>query len=374
MKKILVLGAGLVGSAIIKDLSKSYTVLAADSDQGKLDHLENFPNIRTVSADLTDPGLFMPLAQEADLVVGALPGYLGYDSVRLCIEAGKNMVDISFFPEDPFTLDQFAREKGVTIVPDCGVAPGISNLILGHLNARMKIDRFRCLVGGLPVIRRWPWQYKAVFSPVDVLQEYIRPARFVENGQLVIKEALSDSELVEFEHIGTLEAFNSDGLRSLIKTMEIPNMIEKTLRYPGTPELLRILRYTGFLGEAPVSVGDHEVRPIDMTASLLFPHWKLLPDEPEFTIMQIDIRGFSDNRETRLRYELLDYRDPGTGISSMSRTTGYACTAVATLLANGKLSQPGINPTELIGCNEAHYNFIMSYLEERGIHFTVSVF
>src|SRR5690606_27700002 len=104
-------------------------------------------------------------------VVGAVPGFMGFQTARTVIEAGKNMVDISFFPEDPFDLDQLAHEKKVTIVVDCGVAPGMGNIILGYHHAQMKVSRYECLVGGLPVTREWPWEYKAVFSPIDVIEE-----------------------------------------------------------------------------------------------------------------------------------------------------------------------------------------------------------
>ena len=124
---------------------------------------------------------------------------------------------------------------------DCGVAPGMGNIIFGHHDKSMKITDYECLVGGLPEKREWPYEYQAVFSPIDVIEEYIRPARYVQHSQLITKEALSDTELIEFDEIGTLESWNSDGLRTLIKTMShVPNMIEKTLRYPGCVEYLKV--------------------------------------------------------------------------------------------------------------------------------------
>src|SRR5690606_17875129 len=152
-------------------------------------------------------------------VVGAVPGFMGFGVAQAVVQAGKNMVDISFFPEDPFLLDEEARREQVTLVTDCGVAPGMGNILLGYHNKQMKVLRYECLVGGLPVARTWPWEYKAVFSPIDVIEEYVRPARYVQNGAIVVREALSDPELIDFEGIGTLESWNSDGLRTLIQTM-----------------------------------------------------------------------------------------------------------------------------------------------------------
>src|SRR6185503_12264879 len=150
-----------------------------------------------------------------------------------------DVVDISFFPEDALLLDKLAKQKEVTAITDCGVAPGLSNLIIGRYNEEMKIDSFECYVGGLPKERIPPFQYKAPFSPVDVIQEYIRPARLVENGKLVIKPAMSDKEILHFDEAGDLEGFNTDGLRSLVTTMKhIPDMKEKTLRYPGHIDLI----------------------------------------------------------------------------------------------------------------------------------------
>ena len=199
---------------------------------------------------------------------------------------------------------------------DCGVAPGMGNIILGYHNERMKIDDYECLVGGLPVQREWPYEYKAVFSPIDVIEEYTRPARYVVNGQEVIKEALSDTELIQFDGVGTLESWNSDGLRSLIKTMDIPNMIEKTLRYPGCVEYLKVLRATGFFSEDPVEVNGTAIRPIDLTAKLLFPIWKLKPGEEDYTAMRIKMKG--EGKE--LTYTLLDRFDKTSDTISMARS------------------------------------------------------
>jgi saccharopine dehydrogenase-like NADP-dependent oxidoreductase len=283
------------------------------------------------------------------------------------------MVDISFFPEDPFQLDDLAKKKNVTIITDCGVAPGMGNIILGYHRARMNIHSYECLVGGLPLVREWPYQYKAVFSPIDVIEEYLRPARYVQNGSVVVKEALSDPELVHFEGVGTLESWNSDGLRTLIKTMpDIPNMIEKTLRYPGSIEYLRVLRETGFFSYEPMDIRGTTVRPIDITAKLLFPIWKLKQGEEEFTAMRIQISGEEDKVSTRYRYDLLDRTDKKTNTLSMARTTGYTCTAAARLVLGAKFSRTGICPPEYLGEEEQHFQFIVEHLRARGVNYTVS--
>ncbi|MFN2110140.1 MAG: saccharopine dehydrogenase family protein, partial [Anaerolineae bacterium] len=268
---ITVLGAGLVGSAIIKDLAQEadFRVRVVDVNSTALDALLGKLPVRGVCADVRESGCVAEVTADADLVVCAVPGFMGFETLRRIIDAGKNVVDISFFPEDAFLLDDLAKAQGVTAVVDCGVAPGLSNIIAGYVSSQLeRVERFVCYVGGLPVIRHWPYEYKAVFSPIDVLEEYTRPARFVEYGQEVIRPALSDAELLDFPGVGTLEAFNTDGLRTLRRTLDAPFMKEKTLRYPGHINLMRVFRESGFFDAEPLDVGGVAIRPIDLTSKL----------------------------------------------------------------------------------------------------------
>ncbi|MFZ1806776.1 MAG: saccharopine dehydrogenase C-terminal domain-containing protein [Cyclobacteriaceae bacterium] len=370
-KKIIVLGSGLVGKAMALDLANDFNVTATDLNLEALNSFKN-SNVKTLQLDFSKIDDLKKVIEPFDLVVGAVPGFMGFQTVKAVIESGKNMVDISFFPEDPFLLDDLAKKNNVTIVTDCGVAPGMGNIILGYHNQRMKIEKYECLVGGLPVVREWPYEYKAVFSPIDVIEEYIRPARYVQNSAVVIKEALSDPENVHFDGVGTLESWNSDGLRSLIKTMpNIPNMIEKTLRYPGCVEYLRVLRDTGFFSYDPVDVGGQKVRPIDVTSKLLFPKWKLKPGEEEFTVMRIIIEGTENGQSKKYQYYLLDRTEKETGILSMARTTGYTCTGAVNLVIDGSFNRKGINPPEYLGEQEDHFQFMLQYLKDRGVHYNV---
>jgi saccharopine dehydrogenase-like NADP-dependent oxidoreductase len=372
MQKIIVLGAGLVGKAMAIDLATKFDVTSADVNEEALAALKHH-NIKIQRLDFSDLKLLVQTIRSFDLVIGAVPGFMGFQTVKAVIEAGKNMVDISFFPEDPFLLDDLAKQHNVTVVTDCGVAPGMGNIILGYHNKRMTVKSYECLVGGLPVVREWPYEYKAVFSPIDVIEEYVRPARYVQSGEIVTKEALSDSELIKFEGVGTLESWNSDGLRSLIKTMpNIPNMIEKTLRYPGNIEYLRVLRESGFFSYEEIEVKGQTVRPIDLTAKLLFPKWKLKPGEEEFTVMRIRIQGDENGSRKSYEYNLLDRTDKTTGTLSMARTTGYTCTAAASLVADGRFTRKGICPPEYLGEDESHFTFIRHYLKERNVNYQVT--
>lgn len=373
MKKIAVLGAGLVGKAMAMDLAHEFDVTSIDINETALKLLEQ-KNIKTQLADFSSHSQLTALLQPFDIVVGAVPGFLGLQTAGTVIGAGKNMVDISFFPEDPFQLDELAKKKNVTIVTDCGVAPGMGNIILGYHNKRMNIDTYECFVGGLPLVREWPYEYKAVFSPIDVIEEYIRPARYVQNGEIIIKAALSDPELIHFDGVGTLESWNSDGLRTLIKTMPgIPNMIEKTLRYPGCIEYIRVLRESGFFSYEELEINGVKIRPIDITAKLLFPKWKLKPGEEEFTVMRIRIQGEEDGKPKTYQYNLLDRTSRETDTLSMARTTGYTCTAAVNLVLDGKFSRKGICPPEYLGEEESNFQFLLDYLKTRNIVYNIQI-
>ncbi len=374
--RIIVLGAGLVGGAMVKDLAsdRDFEITVVDADQVNLDKLKDESNVKRIKADLSDHLTLTKLVSDSDLVIGSLPGFMGFSALKTVIECGKDIVDISFFPEDALELDRLAKEKKVTAVVDCGVAPGCSNLILGYMSSVLdETESFACYVGGLPRVRSWPYEYKAPFSPADVLEEYTRPSRLVENGKIVTKSALSEVELLDFPEVGTLEAFNTDGLRSLMFTMKVPNMKEKTMRFPGHSEKMRMLRETGFFNQESISVSGVKVRPLDLTSKLLFSKWKLNEGEEEFTVMRIMVEGKKEGKRKRYQFDLLDRYDPKTKVSSMARTTGYTCTTVARLLARNKFSHIGICPPEFLGMEHEIYRLIMEGLKEKNIYFKEKV-
>ena len=197
MKNIIVLGAGMVGSAIAIDLSKKYNVSLTDFNQDALmKAYQKSSNLKTFLLDVTNKSILQKTIKDFDLVVCAVPGFLGFETLKSIIEAENDVVDISFFSENSLELDALAKEKNITAIVDCGVAPGMDNIILGYYNEKMKLTDFECLVGGLHKVKKWPFCYKAPFSPVDVIDEYTRPSRYIENGEMITREALSDCEFV----------------------------------------------------------------------------------------------------------------------------------------------------------------------------------
>ena len=368
MSKILVIGAGYVGKAIAIDLAKKYEVTSGDIDAGALQVLSDKYQIKTKILDVKRSESFNEAIKQFDIVISAVPGHLGLRTMNQVIKEGKNLVDISFMPEDAMRLDELAKANDVAVIMDCGVAPGLPNFIIGYYNELMKIDKVEYYVGGLPKVRTGPFEYKATFSPIDVIEEYIRPARFIENGKPFSKPAMSDPELIEFEKAGTLEAFNTDGLRSLLFTMnQIPDMREKTLRYPGHIKLVKAFMDSGFFSSKPVIINDVSVKPLDLTLKLLFDNWKLNEDDEEFTVLRVKISGTENGIGKEIIYDLYDEYDYASKTSSMARTTGYTASAAADMLLNNLFSEKGVFPPEHVGKYGNCFNHVLDYLKERNI-------
>ncbi len=368
--KVIVLGAGLVGNVIARDFAENIDndVSLVDVNQDTLDGITANYNIHGICADLSNPNVIKEIIAEYDIVIGALPGFMGFQAVKAVIEAGKNIVDISFFEEDPFELDELAKEKGVTAVIDAGVAPGLSNIILGHVDSVLdETQDFLCYVGGLPIIRDWPFEYKAPFSPIDVLEEYTRLARYVENSEIVVKQALSEPELLEFAGVGTLETFNTDGLRTLLRTMNIQFMKEKTLRYPGHIEKMKMLRQTGFFDKKTIKINGKEIRPLDLTSKLLFDKWKMEEEDEDLTVMKVTVEGIKEEKKLRYSYYMLDKYDKEKKVISMARTTGYTCTAIVKQIIEGVYDKKGIIPPEYLGKHLETYTAIIEELAKRNV-------
>ncbi|HNS04956.1 MAG TPA: saccharopine dehydrogenase C-terminal domain-containing protein [Candidatus Saccharicenans sp.] len=367
--KIIVLGAGLVGKAIALDLASEpeFSLTSVDLRPEALAELAS-AGIKVISQDISQPEATKDLVRDYDLVINAVPGYLGFQSLKACLEAGRKVVDISFFPENPFELESLAKKQKLTAVVDCGVAPGLSNMLAGYgLSQLDKAFSVTIYVGGLPVVRKWPFEYQTVFSPTDVIEEYLRPARCLENGQLIIKPALSEPEFLEFEKLGTLEAFITDGLRTMIETLNVPEMVEKTLRYPGHREKMLALRQAGFFAEQPVEIAGQKVRPVDLTAKILFPRLNTKAGEEDLTILRVIINGEKDGYPLRLTYDLFDRFDRKSETHSMARTTGYTATAVARAVAQGLIKKTGIIAPEFFGLEPEVFNFIRRELLNREI-------
>lgn len=363
----------MVGNTIAADLARreDLEVTVSDVRPAALERVRgNIPNAKTVEADLGNPSRVTELAKDYDVVCGALPSALGLQTLRAVIEAGKPYSDISFMPEDARELDALAKSKGVTAVVDIGVAPGMSNILCGFAAKELEpCESLEIYVGGLPVVRTWPYEYKAPFAPFDVIEEYTRPSRIVENGKIVVKPALSEPELMDFPGVGTLEVFNTDGLRSLAYTLKVPNMKEKTMRYPGHIALMRAFRETGLFSMEPIDVKGQKVVPREVTAALLFPKWQFADGEADLTVMRVIATGKKDGKSVKLTWDLYDLYDPLTKTRSMSRVTGFPSAIVAGWLASGEYQNPGVHPPEVLGADGKLVEKMFAELEKRGVKY-----
>lgn len=375
-KSVLVLGAGLVGLPIARDLvkNKEFKVSIADLSQERLALAEDC-GIQTLNRNLKDFDPTEDWCNQHDYYVNAVPGSIGYSALEKLISLGKPIVDIAFYPENPLVLNDLALQSGSCVICDMGVAPGMSHLLSGYASSQLdKTTSILIYVGGLPAVRTQPWEYKAVFSPADVIEEYTRPARLIEYGRMVEKPALSDIEQLQFEGIGTLEAFNSDGLRSLITTLKADFMAEKTLRYPGHAEKVKLLRDSGFLDDNALNNKSGSLSPLKFTQQILFKNWQLQAGEVDFTVMRIQVEGFHAKKgKLRYTYELFDQYDTETETHSMARTTGYAATAALRLIDAGLHTKPGIHFPEEVGHDEAAVKYMLERLAERSVYYEESI-
>jgi len=351
------------------DLCKdnSNEVVSVDQNRKVLEELARAYPIQIRVEDLSTVEGVTRAVKDADIVIGSVPYSIGYSMLESVIRAGKDIVDISYFPQDPFGLDELAKSHGVTAVVDCGVVPGMANIILGNHSRTMKLNRYECYVGGVPKSRNAPLGYKSPFPVLEVLEEYAESGSMIENGKLVVKPMLSETMTIDFDKVGTLACLNSDGLRTLISTMDIQDMFEKTLRYPEHVEKMRILRDTGFLSTTPIQMNGNSIRPIDVTASLLSPLWKYESGEADITVMRLIISGEEKRKVVSYTYDMYDEYDLDSDTLSMARTTGYTCTAVTQLILDGAFSPKGIIPPEFIGRIEGCWDRVKLYLEDRGV-------
>jgi saccharopine dehydrogenase-like NADP-dependent oxidoreductase len=372
--KVLVLGCGNIGSVATEDLAKTFSpiqVVVADKNEARAREVAKKTgkdNVSWIQLDATDNSKLVNALKDCDLIMGFLPGKLGYRLTKACIEAGKDLVDVSYMSENPLALTDNAEKARVTIVPDCGLAPGISNILVGHAVAKLdKVQAVHIMVGGLPEKRVPPLGYVITWSPENLIDEYVRKARIVKEGKIIEVEALSGLEEVEFPEIGKLEAFYTDGLRTLPQTItDACDMWEKTLRYPGHAEKIKLLKTLGFFEEKQIDVDSVSISPRKLTVKLLEQKLRK-PEVKDVVALKVEVSGVKNGKKTRYTYHLLDYYDEKRGITAMARTTAYSASIIAQLILKKALREKGVVPTEKIGMNDALFRLFLDGLEKRGV-------
>ena len=377
--KILVVGCGKVGSEIARDLAGSREVdalIAMDASSQNLKLLrKRVPKkLQTVKLSISQKARFHDILEKVDLVCGALPGRLGFDLMAETVKAGKDTVDISYTPRDAFLLHRKATEVGCRVVPQCGVAPGFTNMCVGDASRKLdKMTSVAIFVGGLPEKPEPPLNYRIVFSLEDVVNEYSRPAQVIEAGKQKKVEALSGRGLTSFPGVGKLEYFLTDGLGSLPRSYpKTRDMHEFTLRYPGHADMMQTLRVLGFFERKLVRVGGVVVEPLHLSIELL--RGAMSKGSPEdFLALRVDVKGMSSGKRIRLRYQLLDHYDRKSGVSAMARTTAYPCTSVALLMGRGEIKETGIVTPEKIAQDPRLFRYVLARLAERGVRMKMAM-
>jgi saccharopine dehydrogenase-like NADP-dependent oxidoreductase len=372
--KVLILGCGNIGSVAAEDLAKSLSsiqVVVADKNETRAKEVAERigkDNVSWIQLDATNHSKLANALKYFDLVMGFLPGKFGYCLAGACIDVGKDLVDVSFMSENPLTLTENAIKANVTIVPDCGLAPGISNILVGHAASELdKVQAVHIMVGGLPEKPVPPLDYVITWSPENLIDEYMRKARIVKEGKIVEVEALSGLEEVEFPGLGRLEAFYTDGLRTLPQTItDAYDMWEKTLRYPGHAEKIKLLRTLGFFEEEQIDVDGVSVSPRKLTVKLLEQKLRK-PEVKDIVALKVEVSGVKNGRQTCYVYHLLDYYDKKLGMTAMARTTAYSASIIAQFILKKAVREKGVVPMEKIGMDDALFRLFLDELEKRGI-------
>ena len=256
--KILSIGCGYIGSVLAEELVNSLDfeeLVICDTTKEKIEvTAKNLgEKVIPLQLDISNYSNLLGIMDDFDLVIGLSPGRLGFNVMKACVEKKKNLIDLSFMAEDPFVFQETAVKAGVTIIPDCGVAPGLSNMLIGKAASQLdEVEDAIIYVGGLPQNPKPPLDYKVTWCVEDLFEEYTRNAKIVRNGKTVEVEALQGFEEVEFEGFGKLEGFFTDSVRTLHHTIKAKNMWEKTLRYPGHVRKIELLRELGLLSKKPL--------------------------------------------------------------------------------------------------------------------------
>ena len=373
--RMLVLGAGLQGSACAYDLLRNPEVTEVRLADINISNLPAFlaplsgKRLIPTPLDVRDSKATLALMRESDAVMSAIPYYFNGAMAKLAVEAGTNFCDLGGNTEivvEQRTLDAKAKEKDVSVIPDCGLAPGMVN-ILGEYGIEQldEVDSLRIYVGGLPQRPEPPLNYQIVYSLEGVLDYYTTLSWVLRDGKRTQVKALSELEPVEFpEPVGTLEAFHTaGGLSTMADRYEgkIPTMEYKTLRYPGHAHIMEAIRELGLLGLEPVDVKGVKVAPRDVFVATAGPRLTK-PEGRDLVALRVIVEGKKDGKSKKVGWELIDYFDEANGISSMERTTGYSLSITGQMQARGEVKKGVHTPDECIPAKK----YIES-LAERGI-------
>src|SRR6266542_1643998 len=360
--RMLVLGAGLQGSACAYDLLQNPEVTEVrlgDIHTGNLpDFLALYSGNRLIPTplDVRDRSAVGALMREADAVMSGIPYYFNLDLATQAVNAGAHFRELGGNTElvlEQKKLDTGASAKGLSIIPDCGLAPGMVN-ILAELGIRQldSVDEVRIFVGGLPQDPEPPLNYQIVYSLEGVLDYYTTLSWIIRNGVRTQVKALSEREFVLFPApVGELEAFHTAGGLSTMAFRndgKIPSMEYTTLRYPGHAAIMEAIRDLGLLDQEPVEVKGGRVAPRDVAIATMGPRLTK-PGAVDLVALRVTVRGTKSGRPQQVGWEMVDFFDEAHGISAMMRTTGYSLSVTGQMQARGEIGVKGVHtPDECV--------------------------
>jgi lysine 6-dehydrogenase len=367
--KIAVIGAGMMGSAAAWDLSRSKDVSevrVADIDGRRLAAVKERTGASTTKMDVTDRTRVQGFLRGASAAISALPHGVVHPADLAAVDCGAKLVNTAF-EDEQMELDGRARRRGSVLIPGCGVAPGLSNILVAEgMRSMERAEEGHIYVGGLPQHPEPPLSYRLVFSVGGLIREYMS-ARVVRDSKVVSVPPFAEVERVGFgKRIGTLEAFFTDGLGSSIYSLKgLKQLDERTLRYPGHAERIKFLLDAGFFSQDAVRVGDVSVAPVDVSAAVL---QRILTrgDPRDVTIMRVVVSGTDAGGKAETSFDLVDYYDEENAVTSMGRTTGFTAAIVARMLGRGEIEGRGVlPPEECLGAG--HVKRLLSELASKGI-------
>lgn len=371
--KALVIGLGNIGAVAAHDLvktAKKAEITVADSDPKRAKNVAASLGTEGIQLDVTNTPKLEFILKDYDLALGFLPAAFAYRLMESCVKTRTDLVDVSFIAENPLALNAKAEKANVTIVPDCGLAPGISNVLVGHAISQLDhVESVKIMVGGLPEIPLPPLEYTITWSPDSLIDEYTRKARVIRKGKRVERDAFAELEMVDFPGIGKLEAFLTDGLRNLMDMVKAENMSEKTLRYPGHAEKIMLLKSLGLFEEKPFSIEGVTVTPRKLTARL-FSEKLSQPEMRDVVALKVEVAGTRGNNPARHVFTMLDTYDRKAKVTAMARTTAYPASIVAQQLIKGDISDKGVVPPEILGMNPRLFKDFTKELHKRGVSIT----
>ena len=387
MKALILGGSGIQGAAVAQDMVKKESVtevvIAArrkEALEATASRLKN-EKLKTRCVDVSDKDGLVKLINKGgfDVVVSSVPWRVAIPPLEASIEAGVNLLDFGLyqnlaFDENISKFDENAKNRGATVVPSCGVAPGLTNMLAGHGASKLdKVNKIHIFVGGIPEKPLPPLGYKTVWSLEGVWTEYSGKCRIIRDGKMDEVDAASEIEFIDFPKVGRLQAFYTDGIGTLLHSYKEPllkgvkEVYEKTLRWPGHIEKIYTLRECLLLDIEPIKVKGVEISPRRFLTTLLNPLLKLGEEERDMTVLRVDVIGSKEGSDAEYTFYMADYRDMKTGVLSMARTTGYTGSIVAQMMYEGKIKEKGIVMPEKLGADQAIFKEILREYAKRNI-------